>query len=168
MRKCDASSGMSSLRVRSGGRSRLMTERAVVEVFAEAAVFYCLSKINIGGSDDSHIDGDLAGSTDLHEAALLQRAQDLCLSLDGASCQSRPEESVPPLATSNRPRFAAMAEVKAPLTWPKSVDSSRSTGTAPVLMATNGLIAAGRGQVNSFRDQLFAGAAFAVDEHGGT
>ncbi len=32
-----------------------------------------------------------------------------------------------------------MAEVKAPLTWPKSVDSSSSEGMAPVLMGTKGL-----------------------------
>ena len=46
---------------------------------------------------------------------------------------------MPPLATSKRPFFEAMAEVKAPLTWPKSVDSSSSEGMAPVLMGTNGL-----------------------------
>ena len=34
--------------------------------------------------------------------------------------------------------FAVTAEVKAPLTWPKSVDSSSSDGTAPVLTGTNG------------------------------
>ena len=43
---------------------------------------------------------------------------------------------VPPLATSNRPFFAAIAEVNAPFVWPNNVDSSRSPGTAPVLIAT--------------------------------
>ena len=46
---------------------------------------------------------------------------------------------MPPLATSKRPFFDAMAEVNAPLTWPKSVDSSSSEGTAPVLTGTKGL-----------------------------
>ena len=48
-------------------------------------------------------------------------------------------KSVPPLATSNRPFFDATAEVNAPFTWPKSVDSSSSDGMAPVLMGTKGL-----------------------------
>ncbi len=48
-------------------------------------------------------------------------------------------KSVPPLATSKRPFLEAMAEVNAPLTWPKSVDSSSSEGMAPVLMGTKGL-----------------------------
>ncbi len=47
--------------------------------------------------------------------------------------------SVPPLATSNSPFFAAIAEVNAPFTCPNSVDSSRSDGTAPVFTGTNGL-----------------------------
>ena len=48
-------------------------------------------------------------------------------------------KSVPPLATSNSPFFEAMAEVNAPLTCPKSVDSSNSLGIAPVLIGTKGL-----------------------------
>ena len=47
--------------------------------------------------------------------------------------------SVPRSAISNRPFFEATALVKAPLTWPKSVDSSRSVGMAPVLTGTKGL-----------------------------
>ena len=48
---------------------------------------------------------------------------------------------VPWSATSNRPFFEAMALVNAPFTWPKSCDSSRSTGIEPVLTGTNGLSA---------------------------
>ena len=50
---------------------------------------------------------------------------------------------VPLSATSNRPRRVATAPVKAPRTWPNSVDSSRSIGTEPVLTTTNGPSARG-------------------------
>ena len=59
-----------------------------------------------------------------------------CMSMPIVPISSR--KSVPPLATSKRPFFAVTADVNAPLTWPKSVDSSSSDGTAPVLTGTNG------------------------------
>ena len=46
---------------------------------------------------------------------------------------------VPWSATSKRPFLEEMALVKAPLTWPKSWDSSRSTGMEPLLTATKDL-----------------------------
>ncbi len=48
---------------------------------------------------------------------------------------------VPVLASSNRPRRSALASVNAPLRWPNSSLSSRFSGMAPQLMATNGLLA---------------------------
>ena len=48
-------------------------------------------------------------------------------------------KSVPLSATSNSPFFDVTALVKAPLTCPKSVDSSRSGGVDPELTGTNGL-----------------------------
>ncbi len=59
------------------------------------------------------------------------------MSIDMVPISSR--KSVPPLATSNSPFFALIAEVNAPLTWPKSEDSSRSDGIAPVFTGTKGL-----------------------------
>jgi hypothetical protein len=77
-------------------------------------------------------------------------------------------KSVPPLATSKRPFLEATAEVNAPLTWPKSVDSSSSLGMAPVLMGTKGLSLARRVGVDGLGDHLLAGAALALNQHGGT
>ena len=45
---------------------------------------------------------------------------------------------MPPSACSKRPRRVVCAPVKAPRSWPKSSDSSRSFGIAAVLIATNG------------------------------
>ncbi len=60
-----------------------------------------------------------------------------------------------------------MALVKAPLTWPKRVDSSRSDGMAPVLTGMNMRVAARGVGVDGLGDELLAGAGFALDEHGG-
>ena len=74
---------------------------------------------------------------------------------------------MPPLATSKRPFLAVTAEVKAPLTWPKSVDSSSSDGHGAGVDGDKGLVAAGRVGVDGLGDELLAGAAFALDENGG-
>ena len=50
---------------------------------------------------------------------------------------------MPPSACSKRPRRVVCAPVKAPRSWPKSSDSSRSFGIAAVLMATKGPLARG-------------------------
>ena len=74
---------------------------------------------------------------------------------------------MPPLATSKSPFLAVTAEVNAPLTWPKRVDSSSSEGTAPVLTGNERAVAARGVGVDGLGDQLLAGAAFALDQHGG-
>ena len=43
---------------------------------------------------------------------------------------------MPPWASSKRPFLSATAPVKAPLTWPKSSDSSSLSGSAPQLTGT--------------------------------
>ncbi len=58
-----------------------------------------------------------------------------------------------------------MALVNAPLTWPKSVDSSRSAGIEPVFTGTNARSRRGRVHVDRFRDQLLAGSALALQQH---
>ena len=48
------------------------------------------------------------------------------------------KKSVPPEAASNSPTWSATAPVKAPFTWPKRCDSSRSGGRFELLTVTNG------------------------------
>ncbi len=47
-------------------------------------------------------------------------------------------KSVPPSATSTRPRRVERASVKAPFSWPNSSLSTRSSGRAAQLTSTNG------------------------------
>ena len=73
-------------------------------------------------------------------------------------------KSVPPSASSNRPRRRATAPVNAPRSWPNSSDSISSSGMAAQLTSTNGPSRARRLRVDGARDQLLARAALAVDE----
>jgi len=59
-----------------------------------------------------------------------------------------------------------MAEVKAPLTWPKSVDSSSSLAW-PGVDGDEGFIAARGVGVDGLGDQFLAGSALALNEHRG-
>ena len=49
------------------------------------------------------------------------------------------KKMLPLSARSNSPFFGYTAPVNAPLTWPNSVDSSRSGGRFPELTVTNAL-----------------------------
>ena len=47
---------------------------------------------------------------------------------------------MPPEASTNLPRWRSVAPVKAPFSWPNRIDSTRLSGIAPQLTATNGLV----------------------------
>ena len=46
---------------------------------------------------------------------------------------------MPPSASTNLPVWRSVAPVKAPFSWPNRIDSTRLSGMAPQLTATNGL-----------------------------
>ena len=46
---------------------------------------------------------------------------------------------MPPVASTNLPMCRSVAPVKAPFSWPNRIDSTRFSGMAPQLTATNGL-----------------------------
>ena len=85
-----------------------------------------------------------------------------CMPGDISPTSSR--NSVPPSATSNRPRVSRSAPVNAPRTWPNSVDSSSVSGMAAQFSPTNGRSRRGPLRVDRARDQLLAGAALALDD----
>ena len=52
---------------------------AVEEIFAEAAVADFLAQVDVGGGEDADVDLNLLNAAEVHEAAVLQDAQDLGL-----------------------------------------------------------------------------------------
>src|SRR5262249_3106321 len=57
----------------------------------------------------------------------------------GGSSPTSSRNSVPPVASTNLPVWRSVARVKAPFSWPNRIDSTRLSGMAPQLTATNGL-----------------------------
>ena len=90
-----------------------------------------------------------------------------CITRSILACVSGPmvpissRKIVPRSATSNCPFLDAMALVNAPLTWPKSVDSSRSAAASRCSPARTAGRARGEFGVNRLGDQFLAGAALA-------
>src|SRR6266853_458256 len=56
----------------------------------------------------------------------------------GGSSPTSSRNSVPPEASTNLPVWRSVAPVKAPFSWPNRIDSTRLSGIAPQLTATNG------------------------------
>ena len=74
---------------------------------------------------------------------------------------------MPPWACSKRPARRREAPVKAPFSWPKSSLSSSVLGIGRAVDHHEGLLPAGAVLVDGPGDQLLAGAALPLDEHGG-
>ena len=72
---------------------------------------------------------------------------------------------MPPEASTNLPVWRSVAPVKAPFSWPNRIDSTRLSGIAPQLTATNGLDLRSPRAVDGAREQLLADAGFAFDQH---
>ena len=86
---------------------------------------------------------------------------------DGGTLAISSRNSVPPSASSNRPTRSARASVKAPRTWPNSSLSNTVSETPPALTVTIGRARARRQRVNRLRDEPFARAVLAGDQHVG-
>ena len=71
----------------------------------------------------------------------------------------------PRWASANLPLFVPVASVNAPLTWPKSSDSSSVSGMAAQLTLMNGMLALRAAMVHGASHQFLAGAGFAGDQH---
>ena len=158
---------MSSTRSRSGGRWDFERVDAKHQVFAEVAFLDHLFQIR-GASRRRR--ARRPGTTRCRRRGESRRfpgrAAVWPASLLGSSPISS-RNSVPPLATSNRPTRCSSAPVKAPLRCPNSSLSIRLSGRAPQLIATNGISARRLWSCSAAGDQFLAGAGFAQDQHGG-
>ena len=138
-RKERARSGMSSRRARSEGSADREHVQAIEQVLAEAPL---LDKIQTGSCWWPR-------SAGCRRAPLAARRRDRPRP-PGSPATASPapasgnspissRNSVPPFASTNLPTCRSVAPVKAPFSWPKSVDSTRLSGIAPQLTVTNGL-----------------------------
>ncbi len=158
---------MSSRRARSGGIVNRQDVDAVEEVLAEAPGLRLGGEIAVRRGDDAHVDLDVLRVAEAPDRLLLQHAQQLHLQVQRAARRSRRGTACRRRPPRRGPRRSAFASVKAPFLWPNSSLSSRFSGIAPQLMATNGAALRVDSRVDGARDELLADAALARDEHRG-
>ena len=146
-----------------GGHADGNHAQPVVEVFAERAVGDLFVEIAVGGGNDPHVDGDLAGAAHRTHGALLQHAQQLDLHGHGHLAdfveEDRAligdfEESALVLVGSGECAFDVSEEFAFEQRLGKcaAVDRDEAFGRAR------------RAGVDGAGYQFFSGAAFAVDQ----
>ena len=123
-------------------------------------------EIDVGGGDDADVDLDFVGAAEMHEAAVLQDAQDLGLHVHAHGADFVEEERAAVgdfeeaffRGDGGGERAALVAEERG---------FEQIGGDGAGVDGDEGLVAAGRVGVDGLGDELFAGAAFALDEDGG-
>ena len=114
--------------------------QAVVEVLAELAARDPLGESRVRGGEHAHVDRDAAPAADALDLALLEDAQELGLERRAACRRSRRGRASRPAPPRSGPARAS-TPVATPRSMPKSSDSSRVSGSAAQLIATNGFSA---------------------------
>src|SRR5579864_2447274 len=138
--------------------------QAIVQIFAEEIFGHSFVEIAVGGGDDAHIDGNLTSAAHRANSTLLQYAQQLDLHGQShladfieedraAVCDF--EESALVLVRSGKGAFQITEKLtfKQRLRKSSAVDRNEGFGSSR------------RTHVNCARNQLFTGAAFAVNQN---
>ena len=116
---------------------------AVEQVAAERALVDLLLEARVGRGDDAHIDLDRAAARRSARSSGPAGSAAASPAAGAAGRRSRRGTACRWLALSILPMVCFTAPVNAPRSWPNSSDSSRFSGIAPQLMATNGCLARG-------------------------
>ena len=111
---------------------------AVVEVLAELAARDHRAQVAVGGADDAHVGADRRWTppTRSKVRSWSTRSSATCVRGEMSPISSR--KSVPPSASSKRPRRRAAAPVNAPFSWPKSSERRSVSTSAAQLTLTSG------------------------------
>src|SRR5213592_3162547 len=111
-----------------------------IQVLAEGALLHHLFEIPAGGANHPDINGMETFEPSRSTLRSCSTRKSLACSGRGRSPISS-RKTVPPLASSKRPRRIWLAPVNAPFSCPKSSSSIRDSGKAQAENATNGLSA---------------------------
>src|SRR5438067_3158839 len=139
---------------------------AIEEILAEATFFDALLQIHVGGSDDAHIYLNLADATQMHELAVLEHSQDLGLSfqIHGADLIEKNRAAV---GDFEQALLGSDGAGEGALDVAKQRGFQQVSGHGAGIHGNEWPVFARRVHVNGFGDQLLAGSALALDEHGG-
>ena len=138
---------------------------AVEEVFAEAAVAHCLAQIDVGGGDDAHVHLDLLDAAEVHEAPVLQHAQNLGLRVHAHGGDLIQEERAA-VGHFEEALLGGDGRGEGALDVAEERGLQQLGGHGAGVDGDEGLVAARRVGVDRLGDQLLAGAALALNQDG--
>ena len=141
--------------------------QAIEEVFAEAAFAHGFMQINVGCGDDANVNLDLLHAAEVHEASVLQDAQNLGLHIHahGADLVEKERAAIGHFEEALL-RRDGRGEGSFDVTEERRFEQLRRHGAG--VDGNEWPIATGRVGVNRLRDQLLAGTALALDQDCGT
>ena len=139
---------------------------AVEKIFAEAAIAHGLAQIDVGGGEDAHIHLNLLNAAEVHEAAVLQHAQNLGLRVHahGGDLVEEERAAVGDFEEALLGRDGR-SERALDVAEERGLEQLRRHGAG--VDGHKGLVAARRVGVNGLGDELLAGAAFALNQNRG-
>ena len=137
----------------------------VVEVLAEAAGADLAAQVAGGGRHQADLDARGLHATHPLELALLDRAQELHLHLH-RDLADLVEEERAPVGQLESTRLGLHRAGESPLLEPEQLRFHQLARDGRAVDLDERPLAPGRGLVQRGRDQLLAGAALALDEHG--
>jgi hypothetical protein len=161
------SSGISSLRSRSGGDEEGNDVEAVEEVFAEVAARDLLFQVLVGGGDDAHVNVYRLGSAYGEKALLVQCAQHAGLRLQAHVAHLVQEERATVGAFEGAAflRWRARPSGDGPPAVAEEFRLDVVLGDGGTIQLDEDAVLAQALRVHGAADQLLACAAFAIDQH---
>src|SRR5579863_4070003 len=138
----------------------------MIQIVAEAALADQLGQIFIGGGEDADVHFDRVRAAQAHEFALLDHAQELGLRF-GADGGDFVEENGALVGDFEEAFFRRDGAGEGALHVAEKLRFEEVDGNRAGVDGDEGFVGARGRRVNRFGDQLFAGPAFAGDEHGG-
>src|SRR5713101_6884303 len=140
---------------------------AVIEILAEAALADEGQEIDVRGGDDAHVDFDLFGAAEAHELALLNDAEELGLRF-GAYGGDFVEEDGALVGNFEEPFLRSDRAGESAFDVAEKLGLEEVDGNGAGVNGNEGFVGARGGGMNGLGDELFASAAFAADQDGGT
>ena len=140
--------------------------QTVIKVFAKAAFAHQRLQVDIGGGNDSHVDLDFMYAAQVHELLVLHYAQNLGLGFQAHGADFI-EEDCSSVGDLKQALFGRDSAGKSALDVAKEGRFQKIGGHGAGVDWNKGAVFARRMHVQRFGDQLFAGAAFALDQDGG-
>src|SRR5579859_611276 len=148
------------------GKPEVDYVQAVVKILAKAAFAHKCEEIDVGGGHDAHVHLNLLRAAEAHELALLNDTEQfrLCFGTDGCNLV---KENGALIGNFEEALLGSDGAGKSALHVAEKLRFEQIYRNRSSVDWHEGLVRARGGGMNGFGDELFTGAAFPADQHGG-